>query len=218
LKEIMTPSSFSAVAIVLIAQGLAAPAEAGPKDLAMLRAAIATHVLPCGAAFPHNLKRAELLAAFGAAEMTTKKVFGAEGEGDPREDVVLFGGKPADRIQIAWKDDKTGSVESLSVAAGSKWRGPGDIHIGSTVQELEKVNGKTFTFHGLGWDYGGVYDWSHGLLDGKPDGCAVNIDFDANPTASKSATHKIEGEHKFESGDPTLRAANPIAVAITVHG
>jgi hypothetical protein len=218
LKEIMTPSSSCAVAMILIAQALAGSADAGPKDLAALRAAITTHMLPCGAAFPHNLTRAELAAAFGAAEISAKKVYGAEGEGDPREDVVLFANKPADRIQIAWSDEKTGSVESLSVAAGSKWRGPGAIHIGSTLQELEKVNGKAFTFHGLGWDYGGVYNWNQGLLDGKPNGCAVSIDFDVNPAAPKNATDKIEGERKLESNDPALRAANPIAIAITIHG
>jgi hypothetical protein len=213
----MRSFSNATCAIVLAARALSAPANAGQGDLTALRAGISKHTLPCGAGFPRNLTREELVAAFGVAEISAVKVFGAEGEGPTQMDTILFGKKPADRIQISWKDDKAGvGVESISIADGSKWHGPGGVHSGSTLVEIEKANGKTFTFHGLGWDYGGVYHWNDGLFDGKLSGCAVEIEFAENPTVPQDVTDKVEGEREFQSNDPILRAANPIAIGITV--
>jgi hypothetical protein len=214
----MRSFSHAAVAIILAAQAVSAPANAGEKDLAALRADIAKHTLPCGADFPRNLTRAELVSAFGAAEISAVKVYGAEGEGPTHMNTVLFGKKPADGIQIAWTDDAAGmGVDSISITKGSKWHGPGGVHSGSTIVEIEKANGKPFTFHGLGWDYGGVYHWNGGLFDGKQNGCAVTMIFDVNPAVPNAATDKVEGELELQSTNPILRAANPIATGITVQ-
>jgi hypothetical protein len=207
--------------IAVFAIALAAPAvcaNAGPADMAALRAGIATHTLPCGANFPRNLTRAELVAAFGAAEIGALEVFGAEGEGPSHTDTVLFGERPADRIRISWTDDRAGKgVDSIAVAKGSKWHGPGGVHSGSTLAEIVKANGKPVTFHGLGWDYGGVYHWNGGLFDGKQNGCPVDMIFDVNPAVPKAATEKVEHELELPSTDPVVRAANPIATGIRVE-
>ncbi len=80
-----------------------------------------------------------------------------------------------------------------------------------------KANGEPVTFHGLGWDYGGVYHWNGGLFDGKQNGCPVDMIFDVNPAVPKAATDKVEHELELPSTDPVVRAANPIATGITVE-
>jgi hypothetical protein len=205
--------------IAAVALALPVCGSAAPSDVAKLRAALAKHTLPCGASFPQNLTRAELTAAFGATAVSSVTMYGAEGEGPSWKDSVLFDKIPADRLQISWKNQRAGrGAVYLAVADNSKWQGPGGVHTGSTITEIETANGKSFTFHGLGWDYGGVYNWNGGLFDGKLGGCKVDIGFDANPKTPQAATDKVEGERAFESNDPVLRVANPITISLKVTG
>jgi hypothetical protein len=213
----LAPNRAAFVAVALTTQIFSSHAEAGPHDVEMLRAALSHHVLPCGTNFPRRLTRTELMAAFGAREVRARRVYGAEGEGPSRGDSVLFARRPGDRLQIAWDDDKAGrGAASILIRQGSRWRGPGGLRVGATLSQIAKVNGAAFIFHGLGWDYGGVYGWNGGRLDGQAGGCVVRITFDANPNVPQAMTEKIEGERDFVSDDALLRAANPVAIAIEV--
>jgi hypothetical protein len=185
-------------------------AEASP-DVAALREGVARHILACGAPFAKDLSRARLVEAFGAAHVSDVDVPGAEGEGSTRE-TLLFADNPAERVRFEWADEKTAKgVAATTISAGSRWLGPGAVHPGSTIQELEKANGKAFTFYGLDWDYGGkVLDWRGGAFQTKPDGCALGIDLTDNPATAAAAQAKVQGEKKFLSDNALARAARPI--------
>lgn len=49
---------------------------------------------------------------------------------------------------------------------GTDWKSPEGITIGTTLEELVKINGKPITFFGFGWDYGGaVSNWNNGKIN-----------------------------------------------------
>ena len=117
----------------------------------------------CAGSIFRALSKSSLTAAYGASNVSVEKVIGAEGESVTME-TVLFSKRPSEKIRIGWTDKANKIVSGVDVF-GSKWVGPGGVHVGSTIAELEKANGKPFTFSGLGWDYGGlVKDWRGGAL------------------------------------------------------
>jgi hypothetical protein len=202
--------------LLAVANASAFAAEASP-DAAALREAVAKHVLSCGVPFAKEMTRANLVAAFGAADVSDVDVPGAEGEGSTRE-TLLFAKKPADRVRIEWADAKTAKgVATVMVTTGSHWLGPNGVHPGSTILELEKVNGKPFIFSGLGWDYGGrIVDWRGGALQAKAGGCTLGILLTDNPATPGAAHDKVQGDAKFRSDNALARAANPIVVELEV--
>jgi hypothetical protein len=102
-------------------------------------------------------------AVYGATNVSVEKVIGAEGESQTYE-TALFARRPAEKIRIEWSNS-TNKVASDVDVFGSKWIGPGGIHVGSTIAEVGNANGRPFTFSSLGWDYGGqVRDWRGGAL------------------------------------------------------
>ena len=202
---------------LVAAAGAPALAAEASADAAALREGLAKHVLSCGAPFAKDMTRANLVAAFGAANVSDVDVPGAEGEGSTRE-TLLFAEKPADRVRIEWADEKTAKgVATVMVTTGSHWLGPNAVHPGSTILELEKVNGKPFFFSGLGWDYGGrIVDWRGGALQAKAGGCTLGILLTDNPATPQAAHDKVQGDTKFRSDNSLARAANPIVVELEV--
>jgi len=129
------------------------------------------------------------------------------------------------KIRIGWSDKANKIVSGVDVF-GSKWVGPGGVHVGSTIAELEKANGKPFTFSGLGWDYGGlVKDWrggalgpvkpTHGGPGNLPPDCRLDVELASAPSAPKAATAAVSGEQDFKSDDPEAAAARIIVAKIT---
>lgn len=48
---------------------------------------------------------------------------------------------------------------------GTDWKSPEGVTIGTTLEELVKINGKAVTFWGFGWDYSGaVSNWNGGKM------------------------------------------------------
>ncbi len=71
-------------------------------------------------------------------------------------------------VDITFPDEELG-LERLTITMNhkdAKWRMPNsDLTIGTSLAELEKLNGKPFKFYGYEWDYSGaVYDWDGGDL------------------------------------------------------
>jgi hypothetical protein len=110
------------------------------------------------------------------------------GEGQCRYGSVLYPGTGRE-LYIVWESNKdefqclgtTVSAEEAEAAlakAGElknpeylviespEWFTAEGVKIGATLAELEKINGKPFTFSGFGWDYGGrVTSWEKGVID-----------------------------------------------------
>jgi hypothetical protein len=49
--------------------------------------------------------------------------------------------------------------------SNGKWKSKTSIKIGSTYDELTKMNQKPISFYGFGWDYSGAVAWNDGKLE-----------------------------------------------------
>jgi hypothetical protein len=85
------------------------------------------------------------------------------------------------RIEVAFTDETMSRVARLTLrnsAKTSHWNVAG-VTIGSTLAEVQKINGKPFLVHGFDSDFSGfVVSWKGGKLDGRlPGGCRIGVRF-----------------------------------------
>jgi hypothetical protein len=71
---------------------------------------------------------------------------------------ILFDGM-VDEVRLSFDDEVEPSGEIFQ--EGSPWTSAADgVHIGISLEKLNKLNGRSFTFSGFECDYGGnVIDW-----------------------------------------------------------
>ena len=77
---------------------------------------------------------------------------------------VLYPGSK-NEILITWKDAPKTSIFDINYSEYGKWSSATGIKIGTTYDELTKINGKEVKFYGFGWDYSGAVDWNGGKLE-----------------------------------------------------
>lgn len=120
--------------------------------------------------------------------LAVEELPGAEGE--TYKGLVLLPRMKDRRIEVSFADDTMKRVSGLTLrdtAKNSRWNVLG-ISIGSSLADVQKVNGKPFLVSGFEWDYGGfVVDWKGGAL-GKPlpGGCTVTLRFGKDVGAPKA--------------------------------
>jgi hypothetical protein len=205
---------------LLAAAGLAAEAAPpGPINPAQ-------RTFACDGPIFRALAKSSLARIYGGANVSQEKVIGAEGESETFETTV-FARRPVDKFWLGWSDTAKSKVGAV-VILGSNWVGPGGVHVGSTIAEVEKANGRPFEFSGIGWDYGGiVHDWHGGALGalkptthGGPGNlrhdCRLDIVLDASPGAPEDPSFKWSGEKELQSDDPALAAAKIVVVKMMI--
>jgi hypothetical protein len=155
---------------------------------------------------------ADLRRAYGAA------VRGARievGEGETVPGTVLFADDSVRRAEIIWRDTVARRRPARLVLRGrrSRWRVAPGISLGTSLHELERLNGRAFTLAGFGWDYGGVViGWDGGALDAALPG--VRVYLRPRPTASDSAAYdaayaQVLGDREYTSASPAMQSLNP---------
>ena len=118
-----------------------------------------------------------------ATEEELREVYGAQnavavdvpfGEGSTEPGMVLYPEDPMRTLMILWKDSngvrvprevriRRSTDDTLSLR--SVWHTSDGIGLGTTLKELEGLNGGTFTLSGFAWDYQGtVVSWDGGEL------------------------------------------------------
>lgn len=119
------------------------------------------------------------------------------------------------RIEVAFTDETMSRVARLTLrnsAKTSHWNVAG-VTIGSTLAEVQKINGKPFLVHGFDSDFSGfVVSWKGGKLDGRlPGGCRVGVRFgkDNNSVPGLSA-------ERISSDDGKLLKWGPVVEQIEV--
>jgi hypothetical protein len=157
-------------------------------------------------------------------EVDLKLRYGAEavridlGEGETTPGTVLFARDSLLRAEIVWHDTVSRSRPARLILRGSrsKWTvGPG-ISLGTSLQELERINGRPFTLAGFGWDYGGVItEWGGGPLDRALAG--VKLYLDPGPAQYESASYsQVLGDRDYSSSLPPMQQLNPRVARIYV--
>jgi hypothetical protein len=159
----------------------------------------------------------ELKKIFGAENVTHDTVWGAEGMFFIG--TKLFGRTP-DEVVFNWTDTlNNANLYSVSIECyydritgktsfGKRWKTKAGIMLGTSLKELNTMNGKEFSFSGLGWDYGGnVSSWNDGKLEKS--GIAVTLDVSADEIMP-AEYDKIVGDVLISSNDPNALIVNPV--------
>jgi hypothetical protein len=131
---------------------------------------------------------------------------------------VLYPSDSLRRAEILWQDTVARRRPTRVILRGSRsqWQvGPG-ISLGSSLEELERLNGRPFTLAGFGWDYAGVItDWKGGALDSALAG--VKLYLDPGPAQYQSAAYsQVLGDRDYSSALPAMQQLSPKVTQIFV--
>lgn len=150
-----------------------------------------------------SLTPATLAERFGAKNISVESRNGAEG--DTYEATIVFANDPTNRLEIGWDLDGQRLATVSVVDAGTQWRGSEGYTIGTSLADVERMNGRTFQLYGFGWDYGGwVSNWNQGALHYAPT-CRAQMQFAPRGREDVNAM----GDREFPSSDTAMRAADP---------
>lgn len=167
---------------------------------------------------------AELKVKFGNDRISYDTIWGAEGTYTMGSYIDKGSG---DEVQIYWEDSLNRSgITNASIHAqwnhngtynySSKWISASGVKLGMTTNELEKLNGKAFTFSGFGWDYGGgIISWNDGKLDKY--GIGVTLSEGEESKITDDEMSEILGDQEVNSDNPVVKKTQPRVNALSVY-
>jgi hypothetical protein len=129
---------------------------------------------------------------YGAANVVDQDADVGEGEIEP--ETVLFPKDPARRIEILWKNpDRRAEPYSASIRGkASHWHAVHGISLGTTLTQLECVNGRPFRFDLVGDGTDMAHDeisWHGGSLEKDLQGeGSVTLELGYTPTQATAPT------------------------------
>lgn len=154
----------------------------------------------------------EVTAIYGAENFVFDTLYGPEGITYPG--YRLFPGKDAE-AEVTFPE--AGDPDSLGISIavfkkGSPWRElDSGIGVGTSLDELVRLNTKKINFYGFGWDYGGlVSNFNDGNLT---DGYRFKLDLDYNTISAETAS-ALSGDQEIDSDFPPLEDAEVSVRAI----
>ncbi|HKP50237.1 MAG TPA: hypothetical protein VJU17_09505 [Gemmatimonadales bacterium] len=151
----------------------------------------------------------ELRERYGPSVVESARIELGEGETTPG--TVLYPGDRLRRAEIVWKDTVSHRRPARVILRGtqSKWHVGQGISLGTSLQELERLNGRAFVLAGFGWDYAGVVtDWKGGGLDSTL--ASVKLYLDPGPAQQQSAAYsQVLGDRDYSSDLPAMQQLNP---------
>jgi hypothetical protein len=165
--------------------------------------------LSCETPIGKDATHATLQTAFGASNVTSEEVAGAEGE--TNKVTVLFAKNPARRLEVSWSNEaKRARPSSITVPPSSGWTGPLGLHTGMSLEDVARINGEPLTINGFEWDYGGYAVDLKGRLAQFPGGCGVMLRFSPGQDLQPPAKYKaLVGEKKLRSDNALLLSVKP---------
>lgn len=159
------------------------------------------------------------------SEAELKRIYGEKnvqatdvglGEGETAPGTIIYPNDEKKKIEIVWKDEKSKKFPDFIQLTGDKsiWKTKDGISLGTSLKQLEIINGKSFTLAGFDWDYGGtVYSWRKGKLAKVfgSDGQKVTLRLGYNPYKKYSAKdlNSVVGDGEFSSKKRAMQRINP---------
>lgn len=172
----------------------------------------------------------DLIKIYGKQNITNEQIY-LYNEGTETEiGTVIFSKYPMKKIKILWKDAKKKKFIKRVELFGDRsyWKVAGGVTLGTSLKELERINGKAFTLWGLGWDAGGyIKSWQGGNLEKAFSGI-VNVRLDkiySSNTQGKLIPDNISteeynmilGEKILSSDDKIIQKINPSVREIFIN-
>lgn len=161
-----------------------------------------------------------------SSEKDLIKIFGEEnvirdsidiGEGFHVFGTKIFHGT-TDEITLTWIEGAEFEKPSHIIVndISSRWETEQGIMIGSTLKQLEKINGGYFRMTGFGWDYAGtILEWKGGKLEkivgtNYEKNMIIRLGEPANMKISQEEYFKLLGDQLFDSSIDLLQKMNPV--------
>jgi hypothetical protein len=161
---------------------------------------------------------ATLVQRFGAANARRDTIY--VGEGEFVRGTVLFPADPVRRVDVLWEDTLAGTRAELVRIIGvssSRWRVAPGVGLGTTLAEIEALNGRPFTLAGFEWDYSGtVISWEGGRLDSLW-GDRVTLRLSPDRDAPEHLSLQVLGDRPYSSSHAAMRALNPRVYEVLVR-
>ena len=117
------------------------------------------------------------------------------------------------QVEFIWLDDSLtfSGLSSISLAGTeTDWKTKEGITLGTKLKELEVINQKSFTFSGLGWDYGGKVNWNEGRLYGRKLFITLEYPGESMPPQYEG----LLGDQEIKSDSELARKANLVVYEI----
>jgi hypothetical protein len=173
--------------------------------------------IACTGLFGADTSHAKLAEAFGEANVIFKRI--DRPQGSTGFATILFEKDQKRRLVVEWRDNRTRTRPIyIGISAPSEWKGPLGIGTGTSLAEIEELNGRRFRLNGFGWDLGGnaAFEKNDGRLGDLPGGCQYGFTFE--PTAEGlplgGKYRSLNGNRDLYSDLPLLREVKPVAVEI----
>jgi len=172
---------------------------------------------PAGAegAITSRTSQGDLMQHYGEPNVRDADVDIGEGETEPG--TVLFPGDSQREIWILWKDaDRKRFPKSIQIfGKRSLWKTAHGITLGSSLKDLERLNGRPFSLMGFEWDYGGtVMSWKGGALEDVKSGHVIVRLSPPSDDTPNPEINKVAGESELSSSDPAMQKINPLVYHI----
>ena len=143
-----------------------------------------------------------------------KKVPGAEGEENTA--LVLYPKDKKNELIVSFFDDAMTQLSGVAPGGDpTNWTIFG-LTMGSSLEDVQKANGKIFDIAGFDWDYGGfVTGWHGGALDSKKsEPCSISVRFATN---DPNLPTSMSGDGvTIKSNNPRLAKAKPVVQMLTL--
>ncbi|MGD0339284.1 MAG: hypothetical protein ABSB78_10885 [Bacteroidota bacterium] len=153
----------------------------------------------------------ELKMIFGEQNVVSDRIYIGEGFTEPGS--VIFPNDEQKTLRILWKDSINQKYPQEVRISGSKtlWRTYKDITLGTSLKELELLNGKPFVLAGFAWDYeGAVISWKKGKLADRLSEIRLYLipDIDVR-TIYEKEYDSVMGDRDFQSSNKAMQKLNP---------
>jgi len=166
-----------------------------------------------------NLTEGEIDLQMGYGAQNVRQTVVHLGEGETASGTVVFPNDSTQRVEVLWHDTEHRRYPAAAILAGDKslWQLPEGITLGTTLHDLERLNGRPFQLAGFGWDYAGaILSWNGGALD-SIFGRDMRLFLKPPAGANGDLYAQAMGDRPFSSSSHPMRAINPKIYRIRVE-
>lgn len=151
-----------------------------------------------------------IIEAYGKENVKREEV--AIGEGEIVVASIVFP-NTANELIVEWLEGA--EYKKLSririEQENAQWVTEEGIKVGTSLEELIKINGKDFFFYGFDWDYGGTTnDWNDGNVNSQ-------LTVFLNTKNPEGVPSELSGDGVFSSSNPKAKEANLEVEAFVIY-
>ncbi len=133
------------------------------------------------------------------ADANIKEDVGMFDEGTEERAYTILFPDTEDELHITWDNAGKTRLHDIRYTEKGKWKSNTGIKVGTTYEELNRLNGKEISFYGFGWDYSGAVVWN----DGKFENSNIFVFLEGN-----SIPGDFYGDHIIEATPEEITSMN----------